>query len=137
MTKEKTKSIPAASLKLLAEALPSITVPVSVERPDGSKVEVNVTITAVRKSTWAEMRDGHIAELRKNQTEDGEFSFSKMVNDGAKEAAELVMKVATAWDLEDELTTDNLVALEDILPGSIATLLSNIDSALFKGRLGN
>lgn len=137
MSKEKNKSIPASSLKLLAQALPSITIPVSVERPDGSKVEVSVTINAVRKSTWAEIRDGHIADLRKNPTEEGEFSFAKMVNDGAKEAAELAMKVAIAWDLEDELTAENLVALEDILPGSIATLLNNIDSALFKGRLGN
>ena len=137
MTKEKIKSIPAASLKLLADALPSIAVPVSVERPDGSKVEVSVTINAVRKSTWAEMRDGHIADLRKNQTQDGEFSFAKMVCDGANEAAELVMQVATAWDLEDELSADYLAALEDILPGYIASLLSSIDSALFKGRLGN
>lgn len=137
MTKEKTKSIPAASLKLLADALPSITVPATIERADGSNVVISLTINAVRKSSWAQLRDGHMAELRKNQAEDGEFSFVKLVNEGAMEAAELVMKVASSWDLEDELTAENLVVMEDILPGSIAVLLGNIDSALLKGRLGN
>lgn len=53
------------------------------------------------------------------------------------EAAGLILKAVTAWDMEDAMTVENIVELEDILPGTISATLNKIDGALFQGRLGN
>jgi hypothetical protein len=39
--------------------------------------------------------------------------------------------------LEDAFTADNLLALEDVLPGAIQAILGTYDAAMFHGRLGN
>ena len=68
---------------------------------------------------------------------DAEFSFAVQVGSGVKELADLIVKAAAGWDLEDALTADNIVELEDLVPGSIQAILTKIDIALFQGRLGN
>ena len=49
----KTKSIPAASLKLLAGAAPAFDMPVKISRADGSVFELTVQVKGMRKSEWA------------------------------------------------------------------------------------
>lgn len=137
MTKEKTKSTPAASLKLLGGAIPEFKVCAKVPRADGTVAEINVTAEGMRKSAWAKLRDEHMAAARDKAKDEGEFTFARMVNAGARDAAELISKVAKSWDLEDELTVDNLVELEDVLPGALTAILSDIDAGLFQGRVGN
>ncbi|WP_291586940.1 phage tail assembly chaperone [Comamonas sp. UBA7528] len=66
-----------------------------------------------------------------------EFSFAGLVSNGVNEAAGLILKAVTAWDMEDAMTVENIVELEDILPGTISATLNKIDGALFQGRLGN
>ncbi len=66
-----------------------------------------------------------------------EFSFAGLVSNGVNEAASLILKAVTAWDMEDAMTVENIVELEDILPGTISATLNKIDGALFQGRLGN
>ena len=133
----KTKSIPAASLKHLAGAAPAFDMPVKISRADGSVFELTVQVKGMRKSEWAAIRDEHLAMLReKGDKQEGEFSFAKM-GAGAKDAADLITKAATGWDLEDDLTVANIEEMEDIMPGSITAILGAIDAALFHGRAGN
>lgn len=138
MTKKEIKSIPAASLKLLGGSLPQFPVCAKVSRADGTVAEINVTIEGMRKSAWAKLRDEHMTVAReKSKDADGEFTFARMVDAGAQDAAELIAKIAKGWDLEEEFTVDNLVELEDILPGSLTAILAGIDGGLFQGRSGN
>lgn len=138
MTKNAQKTIALTSLKSLGGAVPEFNMTVKVSRPDGTYTEVTLKLKALRKSEWAKLRDEHItAILEAGKSVEGEFTFSQQVGIGAKEAAELVYKVATGWDLDDEFTPGNLMELEDLLPSALPTMLTNIDSALFQGRVGN
>ena len=138
MTKNAQKTIALTSLKSLGGAVPEFNMTVKVSRPDGTYTEVTLKLKAWRKSEWAKLRDEHITAIREaGKSVEGEFTFSQQVGIGAKEAAELVHKVATGWDLDDEFTPGNLMELEDLLPSALPTMLTNIDSALFQGRVGN
>lgn len=132
------KSIPVASIKSLGGAAPNFDMPIKAHRADSSVVELVIKVKGMRKSEWASIRDEHIAMLReKGDEQGGDFTFAKLATAGSKEAAELITKAATGWDLEDEFTAENLVEIEDLVPGSISTILGGIDAALFNGRVGN
>lgn len=138
MSKNAQKTVALTSLKSLGGAVPEFNLTVKVSRPDGTFTEVTLKLKALRKSEWAKLRDEHIAAVREaGKVEGGEFTYAQQIGVGAQEAAELVSKVATGWDLDDEFTPGNLVELEDILPGAIGAVLANIDAALFYGRAGN
>jgi len=138
MTKNAQKTVALTSLKSLGGAVPEFNMTVKVSRPDGTFTEVTLKLKALRKSEWAKLRDEHIASVREaGKAADGEFTFAHQVGIGGQEAAELVCKVATGWDLDDDFTPDNLVELEDIMPSTLGAMLSNIDAALFQGRVGN
>ncbi|MDR0216192.1 MAG: phage tail assembly chaperone [Comamonas sp.] len=132
------KSVAVASIKSLGGATPNFDMPIKASRADGSVVELTIKVKGMRKSEWARIRDEHIAMLReKGDEQGGEFTFAKLASAGSKEAAELVAKAATGWDLEDDFTAENMVEIEDLVPGSISTILGGIDAALFNGRVGN
>lgn len=148
MKKTDQKSIPAVSIKSLGGAAPEFDMPVQIARRDGTVVTLNWKLLGLRKSKWAELRDDYLNAVRVkdktvSESSDGEqpaaeeFSFAKFVSSGTREAAELICKVAKGWDLEEAMTAENIVELEDILPSTISTTLSKIDAALFQGRLGN
>lgn len=118
--------------------MPEFKVCAKVPRIDGTVAEINVTVPAMRKSAWAKLRDEHMAVAREKVVNDAEeFTFERMVSAGAADAANLIAKVATGWDLEDEFNAENLTELEDILPGALTEILGRIDAGLFQGRLGN
>lgn len=138
MSKTDQKSIPAVSLKSLGGAAPEFAMPVEVKRRDGAVVAIAFTVKGLRKSEWAAHRDAYLKSIRvEAKPEDVEFSFAGLVSGGVNEAATLILKAATAWDLEDAMDVKNIVELEDILPGTISATLNKIDGALFQGRLGN
>lgn len=132
------KSVPAFSLKTLGGASPTFDLPVSIARRDGDDVCITLKVKGLRKSAWAVHRDEYLAAVRaEGKAVDAEFSFATQVGVGVKELADLIVKAAAGWDLEDALTAENIVELEDLLPGAIQAMLTKIDIALFQGRLGN
>lgn len=132
------KSIPAASLKSLGSAAPEFDMPISIARRDGEQMAITLTVKGLRKSEWAAHRDEYLKAIRAvDKPVDGEFNFTGLISVGVAEAADLISKAATGWSLEDVFSSDNVVELEDLLPGSISTILNKIDGALFQGRLGN
>ena len=136
---EKQKSVAVASLKILGGIAPEFDLPVSVRRLDGTTVDLKLRGKGQRKSDWLAARDQHLQEIAGNDqpVADGEFSFAKLIGGKTKEAAELVCKGVVGWDLEDAFSADNLVELEDVLPGSVSAILTAYDAAMFHGRLGN
>lgn len=51
--------------------------------------------------------------------------------------ARKVLQLATAWDLTDELTLENLQQLEDEFPGSLETIQASYRSAVAEVRVKN
>ncbi len=138
MSKDK-KSIPVASIKTLGGIAPEFSLPVSVPRLDGVTAELKLRGKGMRKSEWLALRDQHLQDLKGNDKpiSDLEFSFAKLIGERTQEAADLICKGVSGWDLEDEFTPANLVELEDVLPGSLPAILAAYDAAMFHGRLGN
>ena len=138
MTKTQ-KSVPAFSIKSLAGGAPVFDVPVTIPRRGGDAAKIVVHTKAFRKSEWADMRDEHLKTQRDGDKPQSAavFSCAKLVASGSKDAAALICKAGTGWDLDDEFTVENILELEDLIPNSISATLSAIDQALFQGRLGN
>ena len=70
-------------------------------------------------------------------TEEGKRSLAKMFATANKKNAEDVMDMITGWDLDEELSVQNVMQLNDELPQAIATLVGDYYQALTTGRLGN
>ncbi len=135
---EKQKSIPAMSIKSLGGIAPEFDLTVNVPRVDGSTVELKLRARGMKKSEWAALRDEQLQAMRdKDQPDDDAFSFAALVNERSQDAAGLIAQALCGWQLEDALTVDNLLAVEDALPGALRVMLESIDTALFHGRLGN
>lgn len=141
MSIKEQKTVALTSLKSLGGAIPEFTMPVKVPRVDGTLADLSFTVKGLRRTEWAAARDAYIETLRSKEEAKGEdqekFSFVDFVTKNIEEAAALVTKAAVGWNLEDDFGTENLLAMEDMMPGSLAITLQSIDQALFHGRVGN
>lgn len=141
MSKKAEKTVALTSLKSLGGAIPEFTMPVKVPRVDGTLADLSFTVKGLRRTEWAAARDAYIETLRSKEEAKGEdqekFSFVDFVTKNIEDAAALVTKAAVGWNLEDDFSTENLLAMEDMMPGSLAITLQSIDQALFHGRVGN
>lgn len=144
MTKaEKQKTVPVASLKSMPDAPPEFPMPVSIRQLGGEPLTVTFTAKALRKTRWAAMRD-EILGIVKAAAEDGaepapveKFSYVNAVDGDMRKMADLVMKFASGWDLEDEFSAANLIDMEDRFGGALNAVAQAYDAAIFHGRLGN
>lgn len=146
----KQKSVPVTSLKSLGSAAPEFRLPVTITTLGGEEITVSFTARALRKTEWAALRDALAkpasAEESDTETETEaeaepgpapKFSFRSFVDGDMKKAADLLLKFATGWDLEDDFGAENLVEMEDRYGGSLSAVVTAYDAAIFHGRLGN
>ena len=131
---ENVKSIPVTSLKSLGGRAPVFDLPVHLRPLDGEAFTLAFQAKALRKSEWAAARD---ASETKSAGGAKRSTYADIVAGGMQEAAELVLKCASGWGLEDEFNAGNLITLEDQCPGSFVAILTAYDRAIFQGRLGN
>lgn len=138
-TENKPKTVAVASIKSLFGIAPEFDLPVTVPRVDGTSVELKFRAKSMRKSAWAALRDEHMQDLRDNEKpiDEKEFSFAAAVGDRAADGVRLLCHGVIGWGMEEEFNAANLLALEDVLPGSVPAILSAYDRAMFHGSLGN
>lgn len=140
----KQKSVPVTSLKSLGNASPEFRLPVSIPSLDGSEITITLTVKALRKTEWAALRDELAAPAPVDEAgSDSEaesapkFSFRSFVDGDMKKAAELLLRFAIGWDLEDDFNAESLVEMEDRFGGSLGAVVNAYHEAIFRGRLGN
>lgn len=144
----KQKSVPVTSLKSLGGAAPEFRLPVTIPTLGGEEITISFTARALRKTEWATLRDAlakpasaeESATETEAEAEPGpapKFSFRSFVDGDMKKAADLLLKFATGWDLEDDFGAENLVEMEDRYGGSLSAVVTAYDAAIFHGRLGN
>lgn len=137
---DKKKTVQVTSLKTLGNKDPEFHLPVVVKQLSGQEVTIGFTVKAMRKTEWAALRDDGLPEQDSDANENeliAKVSFQNIINGSMDKACALVMKFATGWDLEDQLTHQSLFELEDQLGGSLGKTLEAYDAAIFQGRLGN
>lgn len=141
MTKKEMKTVQLTSLKSLGGVAPVFDMPVKVERVDGTVAEIVFNVKGMKRTDWAALRDAQIEGLvaaAESESEGEErATLVGRVQRDVKNAVEIISQAATGWSLEEEFCTENLEAMEDLIPGALQTTLAAIDIALFQGRVGN
>ena len=137
----KQKTVQVTSLKIIGSRAPEFHLPVAIKQLGGEEVTIGFTVKALRKTEWAALRDASMGTPQERSADESEietkFSFVNLVNGGMSDTADLVMKFADGWELDDPFTHQSLVEMEDQLGGSLALTLQAYDAAIFHGRLGN
>ena len=121
----------------------------TVEIPllDGSTSDVTLTFMYRSRTQYAELIDKHNDAARarhKNEgdtrPQDGEdkvFRLEKFVGLNNDADADLILKIADGWDLEDEFDKANVKRLIDDFGGASTKIVETYRIAINEGRLGN
>lgn len=137
------KTVQVTSLKSIVGGSPEFHLPVAIKKLNGEEVTIGFTAKALRKTEWAALRDESFKDapaqdIGVDESEQiKKVSFAGAVHGGMSKAADLVLKFAIGWDLEEQLTNLSLFEMEDQLGGSLVRTLEAYDAAIFHGRLGN
>lgn len=69
--------------------------------------------------------------------DDEKFSMAELMEKTAGSNADYVLKVIKGWNLDEELTHDNVQQLADELPAAVNSIMETYRIAVTEGRLGN
>src|SRR5690606_35898985 len=139
--------IPAVVLKSLGAIAPTFDMPVDIPNRGGDPIAITVTCKALGKLAWARIRDAANAsaderseariEAASKEGERARIRVAEIVEEGLQADSALVLEFATGWDLEDELTAENLARLEDQCGGALRAIVEAYELAVYQSRLGN
>jgi hypothetical protein len=129
-----------------------ITFPMTVQipTPHGDD-EVTFEAKHLKASVWAKMREEHTASVTKavealypaKEESESDAQTIKKVSESdivtlrAKISAELMLKIFTAWDLDDSFTQAGLEEMCDMYPASAEACFKKYNETLEGQRLGN
>jgi hypothetical protein len=65
------------------------------------------------------------------------FSMTDMMEKTAGANADYILQVIEGWNLDGELTRDNVQAMADVYPAAAAAIMETYRTACVEGRLGN
>lgn len=77
------------------------------------------------------------AEAEGVKVEEEKFSMLALMGNAIGANADYVMQVLDGWDLDVELTRENVEQLFDELPGAGQTIIDTYRTAITEGKLGN
>ena len=135
------KMKPVFSLKSLLTPA-SFAMPVTLNHPAAGEVKIDFTVKSMGKKAWAELRDKHIAEAAKRgetevDAEDADVQLAEIVAQSAEASVDLILEFVTGWSLDDEMTRDALIQLDDICGGTFIKILQTYGDTVFLGKVGN
>lgn len=143
------KSIPAVTLKSIADIPVEFSMPVPIPLRVGGTATITLQCRALAKTEWAAIRDRYNADLqaRAESRVNPEppapgapvpaFSMASAVHDGLENNAALVLEFATGWDLADPLDAQSVQRLEDKSGGALQAFVAHYETAIYQSRLGN
>lgn len=112
--------------------------PVKFTMPDGSEGAITATFkyrTRAEFATLLNATNKSNPELPKQA--DGSLDFEALHADTIKRNAQHMFEALKSWDLEEELTLDNLIVMGTGLPAAMQALANAYQAACVEGRLGN
>ena len=104
-----------AKFKLTLAPLPDFKLPVKFTMPDGNEGSILFTVRHLKAKEVQEM-----------------YEAEKVVRD-----ADLIMRLATGWDLEEEFNEENAKTLVEFYPGAALALTGSYLAALAGQRVKN
>jgi hypothetical protein len=109
---------------------------------DGSHGSVEVLYKYRTKKEFGEFIDSLMESAKLTaKAEEGEepapFSMADLMEKTAGGNAKYIMQVIEGWNLDGELTEDNVQAIADVYPAAAAAIMETYRIACTEGRLGN
>lgn len=111
---------------------------VKVALPDGTEGEISATFVYRTQEEYGELLNESKTKGAPMPTaEDGSIDFKALYSDGIRNNAEFLLKILSAWDLEQDLNAENLQAMGNVYPAATNALQAAYGVACREGRLGN
>jgi hypothetical protein len=106
---------------------------------DGTTGSIKVNYKYRTRSEFGQFIDEIIAAAgeKKAQDDDEKFSMAALMEKTAGSNADYVMRVIDGWNLDEDLTRENVQQLADELPAAVNAIMETYRSAITEGRLGN
>lgn len=105
---------------------------------DGGKGSIEITYKYRTRKEFGVFIDALMdAAGETKRTEDEKFSMADLMEKTAGSNADYVLQVVEAWNLDEDLTHDNVQQLSDELPAAINAVMETYRIAVTEGRLGN
>ena len=157
MTTEKTKT---PRIKSIAAPTGTFVVEVNVSDLNGNAGVIGFDCISRTQTAWSRERGELFAQATARQKEreakaakaadvvaaddapapEPEFDptqLEKMFIERIAGDAEMVLKIAKGWDLEDDFNQERIAAMEDAYPGAISELMSEYSKKIHGARTGN
>ena len=81
--------------------------------------------------------DGIFKDAQEQPAADGSFSMQSLMEKTRDSNADYALAVLDAWNLDAELSRENLVQLADELPAALTAIMETYRAATVEGRLKN
>lgn len=111
--------------------------PVKFTMPDGSEGAILATFKYRTRSEYG----AYMNEVTKDSTvapsPDGKFDFEALYQGGSQRSAQNLLDALIAWDLDEPLSLENVLALANEVPAACSALSAAYTMACAEGRLGN
>ena len=105
---------------------------------DGSTGSIEIKYRYRTRKEFGLFIDALMAAAGETKKPDDEkFSMADLMEKTAGSNADYVLEVVNGWNLDEELTRDNVQQLADELPAAVNAIMETYRMAVTEGRLGN
>lgn len=105
---------------------------------DGSTGSIDITYCYRTRKDFGLFIDSLMeAAGESKQSNDEKFSMADLMEKTAGSNADYVLQVVDGWNLDEDLTHDNVQQLADELPAAVNAIMETYRIAVTEGRLGN
>ena len=106
---------------------------------DGNSLELQIVFNTATSDECAEMITVMFDTVNKERggVEVADMSIKDIVKTNRQGAADFLLKVINSWELEDDLTRDNVLRFMNEQPGGSEAAITAFRDACMQGRMGN
>ena len=108
-----------------------------VEMPDGSEGEIPLTFNYRTQDAYWSYRDEFFKVIGVEKPADDTTSLPAVAKEARQRGAQHILSAINSWELDVELTADNLCQLFNEIPVSATAIAEAYQLACIQGRLGN
>lgn len=110
---------------------------VSITFADGTKYDIEMLYTYRTRSEYAAFMDSVVGEPKKGKKADEVKTAADAFKLAGDIDADIIMKIAEGWDLDDEFNKENVLKLIDEYPSAAAIISDDYREAILDGRRKN